>query len=98
MTSLAPEMARRQSNTDKVLALFRSSPRRWIYWTEFSELVGERAYRTRISNAKSVIVKEGGVVQSISTKRGRQILTYYRYLPYVPLGPSAETPRERRLF
>ncbi len=92
------EIERRQSNTDKVLRMFRADPQQWISWSDFAYLVGERAYRTRISNAKKVIEKEGGTVESRTFKEGPRIITEYRYLPYVPLGRPADQYREARLF
>lgn len=92
MSDLRPELARRQSHTEQVLAVFRASPRVWISWTVFSDLVGERAYRTRISNAKAIVKKDGGDIVSRTYQEGRRINTEYRYLPTVPLGRDASRP------
>ncbi len=92
------ELARRQSLTDKVIEVFRARPRQWIEWGDFAYLVGERAYRTRISNAKKLFVKEGGTVERRTFRNGHRIITEYRYLPYVPLGRPADQYFEARLF
>lgn len=92
MTDLRPELARRQSHTEQVLAVFKASPHVWIHWTVFSELVGERAYRTRISNAKEVVTAAGGTIESREDRDGRRIDTRYRYTPQTPLGRDASLP------
>ena len=90
------ELERRQSNTDKVLEVFRSRPLQWIEWAVFADLVGERAYRTRVSNAKKIItaIPNGathaeGVIESRTYTCGPRIITEYRFLPYVPI-PSRD--------
>lgn len=83
------EAVRRQSNTAKVLEVFRASPRQWINWTVFADLVGERAYRTRISNAKKVIVKDGGTLESRTYTSGRRIVTEYRFIPQPSVDRAA---------
>lgn len=92
MEALKPEIERRQSNTAKVVELFRSKPNQWISWSDFAYLVGERAYRTRISNAKKLFEAEGGTVESLTRVVPPRILTEYRYWPVKPLGPSADVP------
>lgn len=100
------EIARRQSNAEKVLALFRARPTTWIDWQEFAELVGVRAYRTRVSDARKIVEAEGGTIET-RDKRGITGLerdeehtpavlylgftTQYRFLPYVPIARAAET-------
>lgn len=86
------EIQRRQSHTAKVIQVFRDCPRHWIIWTRFRDLVGERAYRTRISNAKEVFEAEGGTVESRTYPCGAEIVTEYRYLDHQPLGRSADVP------
>ncbi len=79
------EADRRQSLEDRVLALFRSRPLRWIAWTELAEAGGACAWRTRISDARKVFRKEGGSVEW----NKRVHASAYRYVPYVPLGRDA---------
>ncbi len=93
MTSLAPELARRQSNRNRLITLFRSRPLEWISWVMLGEFAGNLAWRTRVSDARKALRVSGRVEWNRSTTDSR-----YRYVPYIPLGPSAETPRERRLF
>ncbi len=90
--TLSLELARRQSKTAKVVAVFRDAPRQWLIWALFSDLVGERAYRTRISNAKKRFEQEGGTVESRTYTEGPRIITEYRYLPQKPLGRDAGVP------
>src|SRR3954464_9796700 len=89
---LRAELQRRESNTEKGLAIFRASPRGWISWTVFADAVGERAYRTRISNAKKHLKLEGGTIESRTFKDGLRIVTEYRFLDYQPLGRPADVP------
>jgi hypothetical protein len=103
--SLSHEITRRQSNTEKVLAYFIAHAKEWIDWHVFAELVGVRAYRTRVSDARKIVEKAGGKIET-RDKRGvtgvdrepdgmpvRLYLgftTQYRYLPYVPLARPAD--------
>lgn len=89
MSSLLPqERARRQSNTEKVLTLFRAHPMRWLHWRRFEAVGGACAWRTRISEARRIVKAEGGTIENNdSVKRSA-----YRYLPYVPLARSADIP------
>ncbi len=86
------EIQRRQSNTAKVIEVFRLSPGVWILWTVFAAIAGDRGYRTRISNAKKVFTVEGGTLESRTVYVGLEIRTEYRYLPHDPLGRDASTP------
>ena len=103
--SLTQEITRRQSNTEKVLALFRSRPLEWIDWTELAEVGGALAWRTRVSGARQIIRAEGGTLEnrqrrniSVERDQDRQparmclgaIISEYRYKPFVPLGRSAD--------
>ncbi len=92
MTSLAPELARRQTNTDKVLALFRAKPMEWIDAHDIALVGGFMAWRTRVADARAIAENSGWTIEW-----NKQRYSMYRYRP-IPQGPSAETPRERRLF
>ncbi len=96
MTSLAPELVRRKSHTDMVLELFRAHPMTWLPWQEIADVGGACAWRTRVSDARKVLEAEGGQIENRLLQNSAR--SAYRYVPYVPLGPSAETPRERSLF
>lgn len=97
MTSLAPELARRSTNTEKVLALLRAKPMTWLPWREIADVGGVCAWRTRISEARRLLKAEGGKIENRLLKKN-SARSAYRYVPYIPQGTSAETPRERRLF
>jgi len=94
------EMERRKGNTTKVLELLRANPRVWIKAEHFMDLAGAMAWRTRISDARKVIEREGGKLENRQThvRRGDPdrevafIVSEYRYLPYQPLGRSADQP------
>lgn len=82
MDALVSELQRRQSNTEKVIAIFEDMPRAWLSWTLFADAVGERAYRTRISNAKKRLEQTGrGTIESRTFKEGPRIITEYRFIP-----------------
>lgn len=104
---LSAELARRQTHTDKVLELLRAQPNTWLSWQAFAALVGVRAYRTRVSNARKVLEAEGDCVETrqvpaIAVERGADRLpsrmfvgpgdTQYRYLPQAPIGRDATVP------
>lgn len=109
---LRAELDRRQTNAEKVVAYFRARPKVWIDWQDFAQLVGVRAYRTRVSDARKVVEAEGGVIET-RDKRGitsierdaagdptRAYLgftTQYRFLPYVPLARAADIPPGEQL-
>lgn len=100
MSSLHPEIQRRQGNTAKVLALLRANPRVWLKAEHFMDLAGALAWRTRISDARKIIEAEGGKLENRQTYvrkgDGEQemicVISEYRYLPYQPLGRSADMP------
>lgn len=90
-SSFPQEQRRRASNTEKVLAVFRAHPMRWLHWKRFATntVGGECAWRTRISDARKHVQLEGGVIEhNGSVKRSA-----YRFLPHVPLGRSADVPK-----
>ena len=95
---IAAELARRESHTAKVYALFVAHPREWLNATVFMEVGGAFAWRTRISNARKLLERDGGVVENRQYRVGEQIVSEYRYLPYVPLASDASQYREQRLF
>ena len=94
--SLTSEITRRQSNTDRVLAVFRAHPGRWLHWRRFEKVGGACAWRSRIADARRILKAEGGIVENNdSIKRSA-----YRYLPYVPAGRAADVqpPDQPALF
>lgn len=102
------EIERRQSNTEKVLELFRANPMVWLDAGLFMKIAGSMAWRTRISDARKIIEAEGGLIENQQQRiqtyneatghltQVEQVLSSYRYVPYIPLGPSAETPRSQK--
>lgn len=83
------ELARRQSNTDKLLELFRSRPLEWVHWSDLGELGGNLAWRTRVSDCRKIVNKEGHQIEW----NGKTQDSRYRYVPYVPQGVDASTDR-----
>lgn len=93
------EAERRVGGKVRVLAYFKSYPGKWISTRELELEGGRNAWRTRVSDARKVVEAEGGVIQNRQERRADgSIWSVYRYLPAQPLGPSADVPRERRLF
>ncbi len=94
MTSLAPEMARRQSLKSSLERLFRESPGEWIGMAELARVGGVGGFRARISE----LCRRENSPMFIQWNGLNRARSAHRYVPYVPLVPSAETPRERSLF
>jgi hypothetical protein len=103
------EMARRKSFTDAVLDFLRANQGRWIQAIEFEAVGGRQAWRTRLSEARLILEREGGTVENRQRRsvvidgNGRKhvagaVISEYRYLPAKPLGRSAEQRIEPRLF
>lgn len=77
MTALASELHRRESNTEKVLAVFLAHPSRWLHWRRFEAVGGSCAWRTRISDARKIVERGGGRIDhNHGTTRSA-----YRYIP-----------------
>lgn len=87
-----PEIQRRQSNADKVWAVFEARPTRWIHWRRFAAVGGACAWRTRIADVRARVKSLGGVIEH----NGSITRSAYRYLPYTPLGRSADVPAPDR--
>ena len=89
----ASEAERRQSNTDAVWTLFQAKPMQWIAWSELADVGGALAWRTRVSNARTLAEKLGGSITWNHDVRA----SAYRYLPYVALGPDPSEYRAQEL-
>lgn len=95
----AEEHARRQSNRDAVAEFFKEHQGQWIAASALADIGGTLAWRTRISEARRQLGMHienrqekdyvGGVLN---------VRSYYRYLTFAPIGPSADRPREANLF
>ena len=100
MAALTSERERRTGYTTKVLELFKANPKVWIKAEHFMDIAGVMAWRTRISDARKIVEKEGGVIENRLThivkgdpeKEAAFIVSEYRYLPYVPQGRDASEP------
>ena len=108
---VSQEIERRQSNTDKLRALFLAQPTQWIDWTELAKLAGGAAWRTRVSDLRRELKGEGlGVLENRQTRITRMerdakgqparlylgtVISEYRYLPYTPLGRDAGEPLQQ---
>ena len=105
MSELVSEIQRRQTNTDKVLALFKARPKEWIDAHVLMQHGGAMAWRTRVSDARKIIEGEGGVLENRQRVlhgdevfEGQKVISEYRYLLWTPSGHDAAEPRERLLF
>lgn len=91
------ELARRATNVDKVLSLFKSRPLIWIDVAEFMQIAGAMAWRTRISDARKIVTGEGGRIENelgrVVTDAGVAVTSRYRYVPYIPIGVDSTTDR-----
>ncbi len=92
-SSLSAELARRESNADRVLAFFEQHPMVWIEPKHGLEQAGGRyAWRSRLTAVRRRIA--GTIVWNKVNGPG----TAYMFRPYEPLGPRADQYREARLF
>ena len=92
--SMHTEIRRRASATSRILELFRSCPNVWVPWTDLAHIGGALAWRTRVSDARRQLRKDGGDI----LWNGDPKYSAYMYRPHRAIGPSAETFRELRLF
>lgn len=87
------EFERRHGNTEKVIALFKARPLQWIPWQELAEIGGSCSWRTRVSEARRRVKKDGHDIVW-----NRQRASAYMFTPFQALGRDAGTPTERLLF
>lgn len=89
------ELERRQSNLDRVEQLFRGLPGVWIAAIDFERVGGRQAWRSRIAECRT---KRNMHIENRQERdtEGRVVGSWYRFLPHVPLGPSAESVRVER--
>lgn len=81
------ELARRESNTDRVLALFQSRPLEWLTPREIAAVGGFSAWRSRVADARALAEQDGFTIEwnhEIATSA-------YRYRP-VKLGRDPQVP------
>ena len=88
------EIERRATNTGAVLDFFRTHPLEWISVHQLAspDLGGFAAWRTRISDARKIVKREGGDIVWNHEVRN----SCYRYHPQAPIGRDAgeQVPRE----
>jgi hypothetical protein len=77
MSSMTPELQRRQTNAEKVWALFALHPGRWLHWSRFAAVGGACAWRTRIADARKIAEGKGGQI----VWNNRASRSAYRYVP-----------------
>jgi hypothetical protein len=86
------ELARRESNADRLQAFFEANPERWIQPKDGLEQAGGRyAWRSRLPKVRKRIA--GEVVWNGVNGAG----TAYMYRPYIPIARSHEPSGQRRL-
>ena len=85
------ELQRRQSNVDKVEALFRSRVGEWIDAHDLQKAGGSFAFRTRISDCR---LKRAMHIENREQRNERNevIGSWYRFLEQAPLGRDPQTP------
>ena len=82
------EIARRISNTDRVEAFLKQQPSVWIHASDFEPIGGRQAWRSRIAECRT---QRGMTIENRQDRApdGRIAASWYRYLPYQPLGRDA---------
>jgi hypothetical protein len=90
---LGPQIAGRQSRTQDVLALFKASPGRWIDVHTLAHVGGFAAWRSRVSDARQIVVKGG---EGNIEWNGVPEESAYRFTPFVALGPDPAHYREQQ--
>lgn len=86
------ELDRRATLAKAVLELFRAHPLQWLEAGALAEAGGFCAWRSRVSDARQVVKREGGDI--VWNKDPRH--SCYRYHPQAPQGRDAgeQVPRE----
>jgi hypothetical protein len=88
------EKARRKTDTQKVLAFVTANEFRWIPAEEFEQFA-RQAWRTRISDARKIVKREGGELVNRCRRPGGKVVSEYRYRSQ-PLGRDAADHVEKR--
>lgn len=91
--TVAEEITRRQTYTDKLLALFRSRPMEWIDVRELAAVGGFAAWRSRVVEVRDVLHAQAAAGQPSGTIEWNHHnhASAYRFLPYTPLARDAGT-------
>jgi hypothetical protein len=86
------EIERRATFTSAVLDYFMAHPLEWIDVHTLAHVAGFAAWRTRVSDARKVVKRDGGDI----VWNGESRNSCYRYHPQAPLGRDAgeQVPRE----
>jgi hypothetical protein len=84
------ELNRRANRTDLIEALFRSQPNTWILIYELAKVGGLGGWRTRCSQCRT----ERAMNIEWNGRNGNG--SAYRFIPYQPLGRSAETQIDQK--
>src|SRR5690348_4960572 len=83
------EIARRQSNVQKLREFFVARPGEWIPAADL-EVAGRQAWRTRVSELRVKLERDGhGTIENRIAKTATATASFYRYLPHVPLARDA---------
>ena len=84
------ELARRETNTDRLRAFFLARPGQWVNAVELEPVAGRQAWRTRVSELRRQLERGGlGTIEN-RQRRGRVghdptwVVSEYRYVPAVP--------------
>jgi len=87
------EVERRKTNVASLREFLEVRAMRWVNATELEDVAGRQAWRTRVSELRIILEKadQGTIENRITYRHRKAVLSEYRYLPYQPLGRSAET-------
>ena len=83
---VSTDYAARSTRTKAVLKLFLENPGTWLYPDTLAHVGGFCAWRTRVSNARHIIERDG--LEQIEWN-GKARESAYRFVQMVPVQPDA---------
>jgi len=87
------ELTRRKSNVQKLREFFVSRPLQWVDAADLEPVAGRQAWRTRVSELRQQLEKEGaGTIENKIERIAYVVKSRYRFLPHKPLGRDAAAP------
>ncbi len=89
--SVASEIRRRQTRTERVLELFQARLNQWIDVHDLASVGGFSAWRTRVSEARELAEQDGFTIEW-----NHKLATSAYRLIRKPLGPDASSERTQK--
>lgn len=83
------------ANRDRLAAYFTARPLLWIDARQLQIQGGALAWRTRVSDCRLDLHM---TIENKLTRHGFGVTSWYRYVPWTPIGKDAGTAREASLF